>query len=170
MMRRSAAGNPPPLTVYTTRHGPAGGVLGVGLELAFGFTWDPSHGIPQPVVHLGGQDISTYVALTVNDAHDLTLAIDLTTVADVVCADQTPLYLMASAVFAPDGRGFAGGLTRVCSGTVSEQWLGSTNAAGAAWLVSMWQFTLLREADMRRAMTLKPAKTQNLNHTGALKC
>src|ERR1700761_6327070 len=143
-------GNPPPLTVYTTRHGPVGGMLAAGLEMAFGFTWDPSHDIPQPMVHLGGQDISTYVALTVNDAHDLTLAIDLTTVADMACAGQTPLYLLANVVFAPDGRSFTGGLAQVCSGKVSEQWLGSTSQTRAAWLGRMGEFTLLREANTPR--------------------
>jgi hypothetical protein len=142
----AGGGDPPPLTQYATTWSEAGGPARPGLDLALGFAWDADHAIPQPVVRLAGQDVSDNVILSVDAAQSLLLAVDLTAAADVVCALTPAPYLLAHVAFTPDGARFSGSIARTCAGAASYAWQGACRAAGAAWLVSMWRWTLAREA------------------------
>ncbi len=138
---------PPPLTVYHTRYQPdPGAQWQSGLNVALGFAWDPNNEIPQPVVELGGQDISSYVTLSDDSNRSLLVHIDLSSVSDAVCGTTPQLYVGGNLQLSPDGASFTGTITRLCSGPVSCPWQGQSSLAGARWVVGMWRWTLAREA------------------------
>lgn len=170
-----SAGSPPPVTRYAMELQGADGRWAAGLPLALGFVWDPSHELPEPYVLLGGTDISSYVALTVNEQRRLVLSFDLRPIHELACANAPPLYLAATAIFELDGSKLSGQVTATCDGASTREWQGACDVAGAAWLVNLWVSTVELAprlgaearlapaprlgAEVRPALALQPARS-----------
>lgn len=127
-----------PLTTYWTQwQAAAAGGWQTGLDLGLGFTVDPETGIPQPIVHLAGQVITEYTALTVDASRCLVITVNLTSVSELVCGAAQPLYLQCAATLSADGRSFTGNISQLCSGTVNYPWQGHCESLDATWLHAM---------------------------------
>jgi len=146
--------SPPPVTIYRTEISAAGAPWRLGIDLALGFAWDSSRSIPQPVVHLAGQDVSAFVALTVDEQRCLVISFDLTGLESIACASTPTPYLRARATISADGASLRGTVTRVCAGDVACAWRGTCDAIGAAWLVGMWSWTMERTG-LNRGMVVR---------------
>jgi hypothetical protein len=134
----ASGGSPPPLAVYRTRwQESVDGTWQPGLDFALGFTWDAGHEIPQPVVHLMGQDVSQYAAIGVNEDRCLVIALDLSDVDSIVCDSTPELYLACTANLSADGESFSGLIERLCSGPVKYNWKGECQSPVATWLPAM---------------------------------
>ncbi|MBK7538115.1 MAG: hypothetical protein IPI49_22630 [Myxococcales bacterium] len=146
-----AAVSPPALSIYQTQLCDEQGTWQPGQSLGLGFSWDPGQSVPQPVVQLDGQDVSSYVALTTDEDRCLVITLDLLELQSVVCAASAPLYLCATLTLGADGGSFTGQVTQTCASKVSQTWRGVCAGAGASWLVSMWRWTV-GPATLRRGV------------------
>lgn len=143
MTTATGVAKPPPLTTYETQtQASAGAPWNAGLSFGLGFSWDASLSIPEPIVQIGGQDLSDYVALAVDANGCLTVTLNATAVQTVLCAGTPNSYVRMAITMSADGTSFAGSISQLCSGPVSYSWRGSCEAAGAPWLVNMWSWTV----------------------------
>lgn len=147
------AGEPPPLSVYQTvwrerRDAP----WQPGLPLSLGFAWDASHQIPQPIVQLADQDVTSQTVLTVDTNHCLVLSIDLHQSSSILCELAPSLYLVCSAVLSADGLSFSGQIGRLCSGPVQREWSGKTELLASDWMRARrcWIETTLARSNRRQ--------------------
>ena len=102
-----------------------------GLLLTIGYSWPSDSAAPIPVIKLDGEDLSQESFLTMDSGDRLVVNIDSGSVADIVCASHSNLYLRAQAVIAPDGTRFSGNVFSTCSdrsSTGSYAWRGSVSS------------------------------------------
>lgn len=144
---KAGLGAPPPPTIYETSElavTPGGGFWSVGLTLSLGYSWNPKHTMPQPVVHLADTDVSPFAALSVDKFGCLEIQIDSTSASPIMCSSNDSFYLACSATLSADGESFMGSVTSVCAGgeplSVHNYWRGeATNSTAVVKdIITYW--------------------------------